>query len=98
MLDKRTRGGVWLAVVLLENLVFVAYLSRYTQTSPDRFLFGFPESFVVLVAFVFLVTGGNVALGWYYLGKPDVSRIYSSGRKDAPEPSATSAPSEVEGS
>lgn len=97
MLDKRTRGGIWLVVVLLENLVFVAYLSRYTGTAPDRFLFGFPESFVVLVAFVFLVTGGNAAFGWYYLGKPDVSRIYSSGSGETPDPSTQSA-REVEGS
>ena len=75
MLDKRTRGAVWLGFVFLTNVGLVAYLQTY-QNAADRFVFGLPESFVVLVLFVFAVTGANAAFAWYYLGKPDIRQVF----------------------
>lgn len=75
MLDKRKRGGIWLIFVLLTNVGLIIYLQSYTDTA-DRFMFGLPEAFVVLVVFVFSVTGANAAFGWYYLGKPDITDVF----------------------
>lgn len=81
MLDKRTRGAVWIAFVLLANIALIGYLRVYTGgRGADSFVFGLPEAFVVLVGFVFTVTAINAFLGWYYLGKPHISEIYSSER------------------
>jgi len=76
MLDKHTRGAVWLGFVFLTNVGLVAYLQTY-QNAAGRFLFGLPEAFVVLVLFVFVVTGANAAFAWYYLGKPNVSDVFN---------------------
>lgn len=75
MLDKRKRGGIWLVFVLLTNVGLVLYLQSYTNAA-DQFIFGLPEAFVVLVLFVFGVTGANAAFAWYYLGKPDITDVF----------------------
>lgn len=90
MLAKRKRGAIWLAFVFLTNVGLVVYLQTFNEAA-GRFVFGLPEAFVVLVLFVFGVTGANAALGWYYLGKPNVSDVYKPGSAgesdvDAAEP------------
>ena len=77
MLDKRKRGGLWLVWVALTNVGFVLYLQTYISAGSGGFVFGLPEAFAILVAFVFVVTGGNAILAWYYLGKPNVSELYT---------------------
>lgn len=81
---KRQRAGLWLAWVAVTNVGLVVYLQSYQQAI-DRFVFGLPEAFVVLVAFVFVVTGTNASFAWYYLGKPDVGDVFR------PEPKPDSA-------
>lgn len=85
MLAKRKRGAIWLAFVLLTNVGLILYLQTFSEAA-GRFVFGLPEAFVVLVVFVFAVTGANAAFGWYYLGKPDVGDVFSPGPKMEPEP------------
>lgn len=66
---------IWLTFVLSTNVGLIVYLQSYRDAA-ERFLFGLPEAFVVLVVFVFAVTAANAAFGWYYLGKPDVSDFF----------------------
>lgn len=84
MLDKRDRGAIWLGFSLLTNVGLIVYLQTYTGVA-GGFIFGLPEAFVVLVAFVFAVTGANSAFAWYYLGKPDVSDVFGGSRADQPD-------------
>lgn len=78
MLDKRTRGGIWIVFVAISNVVLLAYLYTYSNGGgKGEFLFGLPEAFVVLVGFTFTVTLVNSAMGWYYLGKPSLSELYT---------------------
>lgn len=84
MLDKRKRGGIWLTFVLLTNTGLIIYLQSYTDAA-DRFMFGLPEAFVVLVVFVFSVTGANAAFAWYYLGKPDITDVFKPESDTDPE-------------
>lgn len=88
MLAKRKRGALWLTFVLITNVGLVLYLQSYREAA-GRFLFGLPEAFVVLVIFVFFVTGANATFGWYYLGKPDVSDVFNPGPKAKPDAEAT---------
>ncbi|MFC7157833.1 hypothetical protein ACFQPA_20630 [Halomarina halobia] len=76
------------------------YLQAYTNGGGrGQFLFGLPEAFVVLVTFVFVVTGSNAAFGWYYLGKPDLSQLYTpESGTEAPDRVAQSDSTELEGS
>lgn len=76
ILDKRKRGAIWLTFVLLTNVGLIGYLQGYGNAA-ERFMFGLPEAFVVLVVFVFAVTGANAAFGWYYLGKPNINDVFS---------------------
>lgn len=84
MLDKRKRGGIWLIFVLLTNVGLIIYLQSYTDAA-DQFIYGLPEAFVVLVVFVFGVTGANAAFAWYYLGKPDISDVFKPESGTEPE-------------
>lgn len=90
MLNKRKRGGIWLTFVLFTNIGLVAYLQTYSEAA-GRFVFGLPEAFVVLVVFVFAVTGANAVFAWYYLGKPKISDVFNPDTK-------TKADSEMLGS
>lgn len=89
MLDKRKRGGIWLVFVLLTNVGLIVYLQSYTDAA-DQFIFGLPEAFVVLVVFVFGVTGANTAFAWYYLGKPDITDVFKPESGTEPETAAIS--------
>jgi hypothetical protein len=88
MLAKRKRGAIWLTFVLITNVGLVRYLQAFSEAS-ERFIFGLPEAFVVLVLFVFAVTGANAVFGWYYLGKPNVSDVFNPERR--PDPDADQA-------
>lgn len=88
MLGKRKRGAIWLTFVLITNVGLVLYVQSYRDAA-GRFLFGLPEAFVVLVVFVFAVTGANATFGWYYLGKPDISDVFGSGSEVEPNVETT---------
>jgi hypothetical protein len=80
MLDKRNRGMAWIAVVLLENFLFLGYLMTYTGGGGEgRFIGILPEAFVTLTVLVFGITIVNAILGWWYLGKPDISEVFRTG-------------------
>lgn len=88
MLAKRKRGAIWLTFVLITNVGLVLYLQSYREAA-GRFVFGLPEAFVVLVVFVFVVTGANATFAWYYLGKPDISDVVSQESNEKPDAEAT---------
>jgi hypothetical protein len=94
MLDKRKRGGIWIAFVAISNVALLAYLYTYSNGGgKGEFLFGLPEAFVVLVGFAFTVTLVNSAMGWYYLGKPSLSELYT----PESQPSEQSVETDTEG-
>lgn len=77
MMSKKKRGALWIGVTIFWNLVFVAYLLRYTGGGGrGQFIGGLPEVFVYLVVLVGLVLLTNATLGWYYLGKPDIGQVF----------------------
>lgn len=79
MLDKRKRGTLWIGVSVFWNLVFILYLFSYSSGGgKGEFIGLFPEAFVTLTALVGVVVVTNALLGWYYLGKPDVTEVYKS--------------------
>lgn len=78
MLDKRKRGAAWWTWTAVLNVVFIGYLLVYSEGGGEgQFIGGLPEAFVALSVIVGLAVVSHSAFAWYYLGKPDLSEIYT---------------------
>lgn len=96
MLDKSKRGALWIGVTVVWNLVFAGYLVTYTGGGgTGEFIGIFPEAFVVLVVLVGVIVLLNAVLGWYYLGKPDLSEVYKPEAPTKERPDEDVEPGEV---
>jgi hypothetical protein len=78
MLDKRKRGVAWWTWTAILNVLFIGYLITYTGGGGEgQFIGNLPEAFVVLSIIVGLAFVTHSMFAWYYLGKPDLSQLYT---------------------
>jgi hypothetical protein len=69
---------LWWTWTAILNLIFVAFLLAYSGGGGEmQFIGMLPEGFTVLIGIVGLAFISHSIFGWYYLGKPDLSQIYT---------------------
>ena len=69
------------------NAIFILFLNQYSNGyGRTKFIGPLPEVFAILVTFVFTVTIINTILGWYYVGKPPISDLYTTSSETSTSP------------
>lgn len=97
MLEKRYRGILWWTWTGILNLIFIAYLLMYSGGGGEgQFVGILPAAFVVLIGIIGLAMVSHSVFAWYYLGKPDLSEIYTP-EKPTVEDESTIADDEILG-